>query len=1190
MVERAQTLIRTLQPGWLALHGNRMEDLAQTVAEWLQRHPLESLEAEVVLVQSNAMAEWFKMTMAVRSGVSAALRVELPSRFLWRSYRQVLGAQVGADAPTDKAALTWRLLKLLPALTERPDNAPLAHTLRSASPHDHYLLARRLADLWDQYQVYRPDWLDDWAHGRDGLRGPGGALSALPESERWQPALWREVLQSLTDAERAAARPQVHRRALDALLQGHLPAQGAQLPRRVILFGMAHVPQPVLDWLAAMARHSQVLLAIPNPCRYHWADIMDGREWLRMHQRRLPARAGRDLADVPLEQMHLHAHPLLAAWGRQSRDFVRQLDAYEDAAAEPSLWGMPRLDLFDDGEAQDAPLLQQVQHRIRDLVPLSDHPQRTLAPDDRSIQFHAAHGALREVEVLHDQLLELLAHPPQGRALHPRDIVVMVPDIDAMAPAIRAVFAQYPSDDARHIPFDIADQSPRTSQPLMAAVEWLWGLPARRCTLSELHGLLDVPALAARFGVQPQDRGTLVHWMAQAGIRWGLTQDHRNALDLPLCGATNSAHFGLQRMLLGYAGGATRFADIEPCTDVGGLDAALAGALAALLERLEAWRCAASQPATPEQWAQRLRALWAACFAATDDSDRQVLESLEAALEAWLQACDGADFAQPLPLETAHDAVLQCLELPSTQQRFRAGGVTFCTLMPMRAIPFDVVCLLGMNDGDYPRRTPRNDFDLMAQPGQARPGDRSRQTDDRQLMLDALLAARRVFYVSWTGRNVRDNTEQPPSVLVAQLRDYLQAAWGPQVLAERTTEHPLQPFSARYFQGEVGLFTHAREWREAHAPVPEHVPVALQPLPAREAAAPLALRDLANWMRHPARYFLRKRLGVVFDRDDDAPEDSEPFHLAGLERHTVARQLLDFLPTDWAALPYSAPQHHLGQALQRLRRAGLLPLGTPGDHIVAQWGEEWLPPLQTWQGLQRDHAQPGARVQLIRTADLQNAINLIATSAYPASAGVQNDLEPYPLPSLQDWLDGLRCNAAGQAVWMQLTPSRLLQDAKKRSLRADLMIQPWLCSLAAAASGTELRGLLVARDVWLEWEPLEPKAARTQLDRWLYACRQGLRAPLPLPRRTAWALLESDAAARTAYEGNSQMDGEAQDPAWARFYPDYDALAADGSLAEAAQALWAPLEQWTRDAVRVHDHGAATATATPAASSTEASL
>ncbi len=1188
MDEQAQTLASTLQPGWLALHGNRMEDLAQTVAEWLHRHPLEPLEPEVVLVQSNAMAEWFKMTMAARSGIGAALRVELPSRFLWRSYRQVLGAQVGADAPTDKAALTWRLLTLLPVLTEQPEYAPLAHTLRSTSPHDHYLLARRLADLWDQYQVYRPDWLDDWAHGRDGLRGPGGELSPLPESERWQPALWRAVLQGLAEAERQAVRPQVHRRALDALRQERLPAQGAPLPRRVVLFGMAHVPQPVLDWLCAMARGSQILLAIPNPCRYHWADIMDGREWLRMRQRRLPARAGRDLALVPLEQMHLHAHPLLAAWGRQSRDFVRQLDAYEEASAEPSLWGMPRLDLFDEGEAQDAPLLLQVQHRIRDLVPLAEHPQCLVAPDDRSIQFHAAHSALREVEVLHDQLLELLAHPPQGRALHPRDIVVMVPDIDAMAPAIRAVFAQYPPDDARHIPFDIADQSPRASQPLMAAVEWLWGLPARRCTLSELHALLDVPALAARLGVQPQDRDTLVSWMAQAGIRWGLTQDHRNALDLPLCGSYNSAHFGLQRMLLGYAAGAASFAGIEPCTEVGGLDAALVGALAALLERLEAWRREASEPATPGQWAQRLRALWAACFAATDEGDRQVLEALNAALEAWLQACDVAGFAQALPLETVQDAVTHCLELPVTQQRFRAGGVTFCTLMPMRAIPFEVVCLLGMNDGEYPRRTPRNDFDLMAQPGQARPGDRSRQTDDRQLTLDALLAARRVFYVSWTGRNVRDNTEQPPSVLVAQLRDYLQAAWGLQVLDERTTEHPLQPFSARYFQGEAGLFTHAREWREAHIRAPAGAPEAVQALPPHGAAAPLALRDLADWMRHPARYFLRTRLGVVFDRGDDAPEDAEPFHLAGLENHTVARQLLDHLPADWAALPDSAPRQHLGQALQRLRRAGLLPLGAPGEQLVAQWDAEWLPVLQTWQALQRAHAQPAARVQVCRTLQDPNAIDLIAACAYQTGAKAKNDHQSISAPSLQDWLDGLRCNAARPAVWMALSPSRLLRDAKKRSLRTDLLIHPWLCSLAAAASGTALQGLLVARDVWLAWEPLAPEAARAQLDLWLHACSQGQSAPLPLPRRTALALLENESAARTAYEGNSQQDGEAQDPAWARFYPDYDALAADGRLAQAAQALWAPLEQWAHTAVLVHDHGATTATT--AAGSTEASL
>ena len=139
----------------------------------------------------------------------------------------------------------------------------------------------------------------------------------------------------------------------------------------------------------------------------HWADAIDGRELLAMARRRQPLRNGVDLAAVPLEGLHAHAHPLLAAWGRQGRDFVRQLDAFDEAAAAHEQAALPRLDLFDEGEAPDAPLLAQVQNRIRDLVPLAEHPPVVLAPQDRSIVFHCAHSALREVEVLHDQLLEL---------------------------------------------------------------------------------------------------------------------------------------------------------------------------------------------------------------------------------------------------------------------------------------------------------------------------------------------------------------------------------------------------------------------------------------------------------------------------------------------------------------------------------------------------------------------------------------------------------------------------------------------------------------------------------------------------------------------------------------------------------------------------------------------------------------
>ena len=515
----------------MVLHSQRAEDLADTVFAWLARHPLAPLEEEVFLVQSNGMAEWLKMALAAHpsaGGICAASRVELPARFLWRSYRQTLGRQaVPADSPLDKTPLTWRLMRQLPALLADPALAPVFAPVAGFLAHggaDRQLqLCRRLADLFDQYQVYRSDWLNAWARGDDDLPGASATQTRpVPEDQRWQPALWRALIAPLDEAGRAALRPALHQQVVDRLLSGEPTA--SPLPRRVVLFGMTHLPLPALQVLTALAEHSQVLMAIPNPCRFHWADIIDGRELLQMQRRRLPLRGGRDLAAVPLEAMHAHGHPLLAAWGRQGRDFIRQLDAFDDVQRAQARFELPRLDLFDDDPVAEAPLLQRVQARIRDLVPLAEHAEAPLQPEDRSIVFHSAHSPVRELEVLHDQLLTLLAAPPvPGRApLQPRDIVVMVPDIEPLAPAIRAVFGQYPRQDARHIPFDITDLGQRRVSPLVAALDWLLRLPQQRCRFSELRDLLEVPALARRLGLTADDLPRLALWMNGAGLRWGL--------------------------------------------------------------------------------------------------------------------------------------------------------------------------------------------------------------------------------------------------------------------------------------------------------------------------------------------------------------------------------------------------------------------------------------------------------------------------------------------------------------------------------------------------------------------------------------------------------------------------------------------------------------------------------------------
>ncbi|MEY8879275.1 MAG: exodeoxyribonuclease V subunit gamma, partial [Leptothrix sp. (in: b-proteobacteria)] len=172
-----------ITPGLLILHGNRLERLCDAVFAWLRRAPLAPLEEEVFLVQSNGVAEWLKMTLAAQAGICAATRVELPGRFLWRAYRQVLGREaVPAQSPLDKLPLTWRLMALLPTLLDRPGFEPLAGFLgddQASGALDRRLqLAERLADLYDQYQVYRSDWLGAWADGDDRLARLDGERSA----------------------------------------------------------------------------------------------------------------------------------------------------------------------------------------------------------------------------------------------------------------------------------------------------------------------------------------------------------------------------------------------------------------------------------------------------------------------------------------------------------------------------------------------------------------------------------------------------------------------------------------------------------------------------------------------------------------------------------------------------------------------------------------------------------------------------------------------------------------------------------------------------------------------------------------------------------------------------------------------------------------------------------------------------
>ncbi|MDX1678267.1 exodeoxyribonuclease V subunit gamma [Arsukibacterium sp.] len=1148
---------RSLQPGFLVVHANAPEQLRALVVNWLQRYPLMPLESEHILVQSNGIAQWLKLALAnepdateAGCGIASAINVQLPARFIWQLYRNVLGQQhISERSAYSRDLLRWHLLSLLPELPDEPCYAPLRHFFADdPTLLKTYQLAEQLAALYDQYQVYRADWLNLWQDGQDQLVNSRGQLKPLQPDQQWQSSLWRMLHSRISEQQLGDSRAEVHQRFIDKLAA--MPAKEAAsiLPRRLIIFGISAMPQQSLQVLAAIAPFCQVLLAVHNPCQHYWADIISEKELLRAQRHRQSYKAGMP-ADINDEQLHVHAQPLLASWGRQGRDYIRLLDEFDETAQYKNLFVNQRIDLFQPPEASR--LLGMLQHDIYDLRPVRDSQQHwpAIANSDQSIQFHLAHSAMREVEILHDQLLAAFQ---QDHSLTPRDIMVMVPDIAGYAPLIQAVFASIKPEDPRYIPFTIADLPPGTEQPMFKAVEQLMALAQSRFQLSDILDLLEVPAVRQRFGIDESGLPLLHHWLQDAGARWGLDATQRHSLDLPDGLHHYSWQFALDRMLLGFATGPVPDTEqgvdgwhgIDPYTEISGLEAALLGPLYQLLAKLKQYWQLLQQPHSPEQWQQLLNGLLQDFLQPTLTDEQALLAQLYEALDQWFSDCQQAGLSTALPAPIVAQSWLSLATQPGVQQRFLSGGVTFATLLPMRAIPFRHICLLGMNDGAFPRQQPRQDFDLMQT--DMRPGDRSRREDDRYLLLEAVLSARDRLYISWVGRSIHDNSERAPSMLIGQLRDHLAQCWrlsdnavagdtdNTGLLQHLTTEHPLQPFSPRYFkQSEPGLFSYQQEWlaETVAAQQPEK-------LSHWQPTEPVNLRQLTEFIRDPVKSFFTQRLTIWLGQTNLATENDEAFALDGLSRWQLQQQLLSRVQQALADnQPLAAA---VNNGLAQMQRRGELGVGAASALHASQLAEPVLVLAGRLEQLQQ------------RFPDRLKA---------RAVHWQHQDIE------LQDWLTQLRQNASGEQCQLLLSASALV---KQRKYQWRHLVLPWLSHLLANTLGP-CQTIVLSQAGEVTFAQLTEKAAAEQLNPLLSYYLQAHQAPWPLELECAILYLQQTdsgkfsreqilAQCEKCYQGDSYNPGVVQfNPYLQRLFPDFQQLTASGDFARLAERLYRPL-------------------------------
>ena len=831
---------------------NRLEILADHLARVLQESLPSPFDQEIIVVQSKGMERWICLQLAERHGICSNCRFPFPNTFVHEIFQSVL-RNLPSPSLFDPEVMTWRVMKALPSLVEQPAFETLRIYLESGrSDLKRFQLSQRIADLFDQYLLFRPEMMFQWQKGKAG---------------HWQALLWRKLVEGHEHEHRASLAKEL----FSTLGRYSDPLPG--LPKRIAVFGISALPRFHVEVFASLSGVAQVNLFLMNPSKEYWGDILGTWE---MKKKVLSEET------VSEEELHMEkGNSLLASMGALGRDFFDMIQEFQ--VEEASSYEEP----------EEGNLLTSIQLDVLNLQERAK--KKKISPEDFSIQIHSCHSPMREVDVLRDQLLRMFEEDP---GLLPKDILVMMPKVETYAPYIQAVF-DTPQEDARRIPFSIADRSIRSEGGIGETFLNLLDLPGSRFGVTQVLNLLECEALRRKFGFSDEDLETVRKWISETRICWGIDEHHKTDLDLPPF-PQNTWRSGLDRLLLGFAipGREERlFYGILPYDPIEGGETRILGSLVEFAEQLFKRAASLGQERTLEVWQTELAGLLDDFFERGEEAEREV-QVIRRMLDELVKTGATSLFEEKIPLGVVRSYLEQRLDQTGFGLGFMTGGVTFCAMLPMRSIPFSVICLLGMDGEAYPRQSKPLGFDYMAR--YPRRGDRSRRNDDRYLFLETILSARERLYISYVGQSIQDNSGMPPSVLVSELIDYVEQSFeipGGNIREHLQTRHRLQSFSPEYFKNHQKLFTYSEENHE----------IARTMLAGRkepgaflgtglsepdETWRQVDLHGLCAFFSNPTKFLLNRRLGIYLEERFSLAEDREPFAVQTLEQYLLEESML----------------------------------------------------------------------------------------------------------------------------------------------------------------------------------------------------------------------------------------------------------------------------------------------------------
>lgn len=924
--------------------GNKMESLVAKMHEKILRSSVHPLQTTQIIVQNRGMQHWLNMQMAsaVKGGVCMNIKYSLVASYLWQIIRLCV-PDAPRTNPFSRELLLWNIYDALgqeqilnhPLMQEpsdywfNPDNSESQQSLKR------FQLAQAQADLFEQYWMYRPDWIESWEK---------------ETATHWQALLWNSL-----DANSTYNPIRLIKKA-----QSELRQIRNKLPKEVFIFGINSMPPLYVDFLFELSKQQNVTLFLLNPSEEYWFDLISEKELARkkgQHLRKKSESKEAALTDtdslfsaLPFET----GNPILSALGRQSQEFFEIL--YNNASLQ-------------DEQVYLRPDRTTVLHRLQnDLFHLTDARHESDNAIDDSITITSAHSHLREVQALHDWLLAKL---DQDSSLKPQDIIIMCPQIEAYAPYIQSIFnpTYVPFNPQQpKLPCSIADRKESDGNPLIQAYLNLLKLPDSRFQVSEILSYLRLASIQNKFNITDDDVQIYEVWLSDAAVHWGVDEQHRSRLlagDIITEGALGQLeqlatrqftwHEGLQRLLRGFA-----YGDNKALVDdqlylpwVEGENAIKLGNLIRLIDQLSQSNINHRTERTAQQWQLWLTELFDNYFL-PDNDDLIAAETIQDAIHKLAENTLQAGYGDKIPLEVVSYFLEHQFSQPEQGRQFMTGQITFCSMLPMRSIPFRIIGVLGMNDGEFPRQRPPYGFDLMAQ-SPRRKGDRSRRDEDRCLFLEALVSARDALYLSYQGNDAKNNTAKQPSLVLAELTHYLQNAyWHPgsnnnALISAVMRKLPLQPFNEKNYQPP--FVSYDGKWLELGQSVSrvnrESTDTVLPDMPDL-LNEPINVSDLVSFFSHPAKGFARKRIGLFLE-EDSGPlvSDSEPFITNHLDRYKTQSHYIEHAlkqaktPTELTKST-ATEVHKIDEVTRLSLLSGHLPATPTMQSQIAEWREQAL--------------------------------------------------------------------------------------------------------------------------------------------------------------------------------------------------------------------------------------------------------